>query len=68
MHYTDNIIVDLLTDTELDQLIASLHTLDHTFTNREVKLLHSAETELESRKEVIVVIGWDEDEELETLY
>jgi hypothetical protein len=68
MHYTDNVVVDILTDTELDHLIASLHTLDHTFTDREVKLLHSAETELESRKEVIIVIGWDEDEELETLY
>ena len=68
MHYTDNVIVDILTDKELDQLIASLHTLNHTVTDREVKLLHSAETELESRKEVIIVIGWDEDEELETLY
>ena len=62
MHYTDNVIVDILTDTELDQLIASLHTLNHTVTDREVKLLHSAETEQESRKEIILVTGWDEDE------
>ena len=68
MHYTDNIIIDILTDTELDQLIASLHTLDHNFTNREIKLLPSAETERESRKETIIVIGWDEDEEFETLH
>ena len=68
MHYTDNIIIDILTDTELDQLIASLHTLDHNFTNREIKLLHSAETERERRKETIIVIGWDEDEEFETLH
>ena len=62
MHYTDNVIVDILTDKELDQLIASLHTLNHTVTDREVQLLHSAETEQESRKEIILVTGWDEDE------
>ena len=68
MHFITNVIVELLTDNELDELIANLHSLDYVFTDREAKILQDAETERDSRQDTILVIGWDEDEELETLH
>ena len=68
MHFITNVIVELLTDNELDELIASLHSLDYVFTDREAKILQDAETERDSRQDTIIAIGWDEDEELETLH
>ena len=68
MHYITNVIVELLTDNELDELIANLHSLDYVFTDREAKILQDAETERDSRQDTIIAIGWDEDEELETLH
>jgi|TARA_B100001964_G_scaffold204101_1_gene233552 hypothetical protein len=68
MHFITNVIVELLTDNELDELIANLHSLDYVFTDREAKILQDAETERDSRQDTIIAIGWDEDEELETLH
>jgi hypothetical protein len=68
MHFITNVIVELLTDNELDELIANLHSLDDVFTDREAKILQDAETERDSRQDTIIAIGWDEDEELETLH
>ena len=68
MHFITNVIVELLTDNELDELIANLHSLDYVFTDREAKILQDAETERDNRQDTIIAIGWDEDEELETLY
>ena len=68
MHFITNVIVELLTDNELDELIANLHSLDYVFTDREAKILQDAETERDSRQDTIIVIGWDEDEEFETLH
>ena len=68
MHYITNVIVELLTDNELDDLIANLHSLDYFFTDREAKILQDAETERDSRQDTILVIGWDEEDELETIH
>tara|TARA_Y100000310_G_scaffold3570_1_gene4458 strand:- start:1028 stop:1234 length:207 start_codon:yes stop_codon:yes gene_type:complete len=68
MHFITNVIVELLTDNELDELIANLHSLDYVFTDREAKILQDAETERDNRQDTIIAIGWDEDEELETLH
>ena len=68
MHYITNVIVELLTDNELDELIANLHSLVYVFTDREAKILQDAETERDSRQDTILVIGWDEEDELETIH
>ena len=68
MHFITNVIVELLTDNELDELIANLHSLDYVFTDREAKILQDAETERDNRQDTIIAIGGDEDEELETLH
>ena len=68
MHFITNVIVELLTDNELDELIANLHSLDYVFPDREAKILQDAETERDNRQDTIIAIGWDEDEELETLH
>ena len=68
MYFITNVIVELLTDNELDELIANLHSLDYVFTDREAKILQDAETERDNRQDTIIAIGWDEDEELETLH
>ena len=68
MHFITKYIVELLTDNELDELIANLHSLDYVFTDREAKILQDAETERDNRQDTIIAIGWDEDEELETLH
>ena len=45
MHFADNIIVETLTDGELDSLVANLHLLDHAMTSFEATLLDQAEIE-----------------------
>ena len=65
MYYITNVQTELLTDNELDELIANLHSLDYVFTYREAKILQDAETERASRQDTIIVIGWDEEDELE---
>ena len=68
MYYITNVQIDLLTDNELDELIANLHSLDYVFTDREATILDQAETERASREDTIIVIGWDEEDELEMAY
>ena len=68
MYYITNVQTELLTDNELDELIANLHSLDYVFTDREAKILQDAETERDNRQDTIIAIVWDEDEELETLH
>ena len=63
MHFTDNVIVETLTDGELDSLIVNLHLLDHAMTGFESELLTQAETEQGSRNDTIIVAGWDEEDE-----
>ena len=65
MYYITNVQTELLTDNELDELIANLHSLDYVFTDREAKILQDAETERARRQDTIIVIGWDEEDELE---
>ena len=65
MYYITNVQTELLTDNELDELIANLYCLDYVFTDREAKILQDAETERASRQDTIIVIGWDEEDELE---
>lgn len=68
MYYIPNIQIELLTDNELNELIANLYSLDYVFTDREAKMLQDAETEQASREDTILVIGWDEEDELEMAY
>jgi hypothetical protein len=68
MYYISNVQIELLTDNELDELIANLHSLDYVFTDREATILDQAETERASREDTIIVIGWDEEDELEMAY
>ena len=63
MHFTDNVIVETLTDGELDSLIVNLHLLDHAMTGFEADLLTQAEVEQGSRNDTIIVAGWDEEDE-----
>ena len=63
MHFADHIIVETLTDNELDSLVAHLQILDHTMTSFEVSLLHQAESELMTRHDTVIVVGWDEEDE-----
>ena len=65
MHFTDNVIVETLTDGELDSLIVNLHLLDHAMTSFESDLLTLAETEQGSRNDTISVAGRDEEDEVE---
>ena len=65
MYYITNVQTELLTDNELDELIANLHSVDYVFTDRVAKILQDAETERASRQDTIIVIGWDEEDELE---
>ena len=65
MYYITNVPTALLTDNELDELIANMHSLDYVITDREAKILQDAETERASRQDTIIVIGWDEEDELE---
>ena len=68
MYYITNVQIELLTDNELNELIANLHSLDYVFTDREATILDQAETERASREDTIIVIGWDEEDELEMAY
>ena len=63
MHFVDNIVVETLTDGELDSLVANLHLLDHTMSSFEADLLNQAESEQMSRNDTIIVAGWDEEDE-----
>ena len=63
MHFADHIVVETLTDGELDSLVANLHLLDHTITSFEADLLNQAESELMARNDTIIIAGWDEDDE-----
>jgi hypothetical protein len=63
MHFASHIIVETLTDNELDSLVAHLQILDHTMTSFEVGLLHQAESELMARNDTVIITGWDEDDE-----
>tara|TARA_Y100001951_G_scaffold54914_1_gene43565 strand:- start:295 stop:516 length:222 start_codon:yes stop_codon:yes gene_type:complete len=63
MHFADHIIVETLTDDELDSLVATLHVLDHVMSSFEADLLNQAESELMARNDTIVIAGWDEDDE-----
>ena len=63
MHFTDNVIVETLTDGELDTLVATLHVLDHVMTSFEADLLNQAESELMARNDTIIIAGWDEEDE-----
>ena len=65
MYYITNVQTELLTDNELDELIENQHSLDYLITDREAKILQDAETERASRQDTIIVIGWDEEDELE---
>tara|TARA_Y100000034_G_scaffold24494_1_gene28666 strand:- start:258 stop:464 length:207 start_codon:yes stop_codon:yes gene_type:complete len=68
MRYLTDVNVELLTDNELDELIANLHSLAYVFTDREAKILHDAETERDIRRDTILVLGWDDEDELETIH
>ena len=63
MQFVDNIVVETLTDNELDSLVANLHLLDHSMTGFEADLLTQAEIEQMSRNDTIIVAGWDEEDE-----
>ena len=63
MHFADHIIVETLTEDELDSLVATLHVLDHVMSSFEADLLNQAESELMARNDTIVIAGWDEDDE-----
>ena len=65
MHNTDSVIIETLTDNDLDALIINLHTLNHTMTEYEAITLDRAEVEQASRNDTIIVAGWDEEDELE---
>jgi hypothetical protein len=64
-YYDDNVIIETLTDNELDALIINMHMLDHGMSELESILLNDAEIELASRNDTIIVAGWDEETELE---
>ena len=68
MYYIYNVQIELINHNELDELIANLHSLDYVFTDREATILDQAETERASREDTILVIGWDEEDELEMAY
>ena len=63
MHFADHIVVETLTNDELDSLVANLHLLDHAMTSFEADLLNQAESEQVSRNDTIIIAGWDEDDE-----
>ena len=63
MQFADNTVVETLTDSELDSLVANLHLLDHVMTSFEATLLDQAESEQMSRNDTIIVAGWDEEDE-----
>jgi hypothetical protein len=64
-YYDDNVIIETLTDNELDALIINMHMLDHGISELESIILNDAEVELASRNDTIIVAGWDEETELE---
>jgi len=64
-YYNDNVIIETLTDSELDALIINMHILDHGISELESIMLNDAEVELASRNDTIIVAGWDEETELE---
>jgi len=64
-YYDDNVIIETLTDNELDALIINMHMLDHGISELESIMLNDAEAELASRNDTIIVAGWDEETELE---
>jgi len=64
-YYDDNVIIETLTDNELDALIINMHMLDHGMSELESIMLNDAEVELASRNDTIIVAGWDEETELE---
>ena len=64
-YYNDNVIIETLTDSELDALIINMHMLDHGISELESIMLNDAEVELASRNDTIIVAGWDEETELE---
>ena len=64
-YYNDNVIIETLTDSELDALIINMHILDHGISELESIMLNDAEVELASRNDTIIVVGWDEETELE---
>ena len=61
MQFADNTVIETLTDSELDSLVANLHLLDHVMTSFEA--LDQAESEQMSRNDTIIVAGWDEEDE-----
>lgn len=63
MHFANHIIVETLTNSELDSLVANLQVLDHAMTSFEIGLLHQAESELMARNDTVIITGWDEDDE-----
>ena len=63
MHFANHIVVETLTDGELDSLVANFHLLDHVMTSFEVNLLHQAESELMARNDTVIIASWDEDDE-----